>query len=615
MRAATLLLSLALLPAPALAQAPVEYDISFPNAVHHEAEVRVTFPDAPVGKPLDVWMSRSSPGRYALHEFAKNVYSVKAFDGEGNELGFSRPDPYRWRVVPDADGTVTLTYTVFGDRADGTYAGFDATHAHMNMPAVFMWAEGMEQRPIRITFHPLKPGWKVATQLAPTDDPYVFTAPDLQYFMDSPTEVSDHRLFTWQEPSTGGAETMRISLHSQATDAEARQYAESVKKIVAEEKAVYGELPRYDFGTYTFLADYLPWTPGDGMEHRNSTLITSTRPLSTGMLANLGTVAHEYFHSWNMERIRSAQIEPFDFTRANMSDALWFGEGFTQYYTDVPLVRAGLLSIEDYAGDLGRVLNTVVNSPGRQYFTPVEMSQQAPFVDAATSIDPNNKGNTFISYYTWGNALGLGLDLALRERYDLTLDGFMRAMWNRYGQYQENHDPQRPYTVDDIRNTLGEFTRDTAFANDYFRRYVQGHEVMDYATLLEPAGLVLRQANPAEPWAGYVRMDERDGQVVLVGATHVGTPLYEAGLERGDVIVSVDGRPVSTAAEVEAAFGAHRPGDQVKVEFEQRAGRRTATVTLVPDPTLEVVTFEQAGRSVTPAIERFRESWLGSHAN
>ena len=154
------------LPAALCAQT-LAYHVRFPNAVHHEAEVTLTLSGLPAGKPVELRMSRSSPGRYALHEFAKNVYAVSAKDARGKALVLTRPDPYGW-TIPTHSGSVTVTYTVFGDRADGTYAGIDTTHAHLNMPATFMWVRGLEQRPIRVTFEPpAHSGWKPATSCSP----------------------------------------------------------------------------------------------------------------------------------------------------------------------------------------------------------------------------------------------------------------------------------------------------------------------------------------------------------------------------------------------------------------------------------------------------------------
>ena len=147
-------------------QAQIAYHISFPNAAHHEAEISMTLTGVPDG-PLAVRMSRTSPGRYSLHEFAKNVYRVRATDSAGHALDISRPDPHQWDIHGH-DGTVTVRYTLYGDRADGTYAQIDASHAHLNIPATFMFARDLHNWPITVTFEPpADSNWKVASQLFP----------------------------------------------------------------------------------------------------------------------------------------------------------------------------------------------------------------------------------------------------------------------------------------------------------------------------------------------------------------------------------------------------------------------------------------------------------------
>src|SRR5690606_34942999 len=169
--------------------APIEYTLSFPEPQHRWMQVEAVF--SGIGRsPLRVRMSRSSPGRYALHEFAKNVFDVRFADGAGRVLEAARPSHHEWEVAGH-DGTVRVRYRVFGDRVDGTYLAIDPTHAHINMPAALMWSESLQDRPVRVTFRqPEGASWRVATQLLPTDDPLVFTAPNLQYLMDSPAEFS-----------------------------------------------------------------------------------------------------------------------------------------------------------------------------------------------------------------------------------------------------------------------------------------------------------------------------------------------------------------------------------------------------------------------------------------
>ena len=189
--------------------------------------------------------------------------------------------------------------------------------------------------------------------------------------MDSPTELSNYDLRSWQVGSGGHTYTIRLAVHSQATAAEVDRYEAMARKVVAAEEAIYGEFPAYEPGTYTFIADYLPWVYGDGMEHRNSTIISSGRAtLGENPLALLGTLAHEYFHSWNMERIRAKEIEPFDFERADMSPTLWFGEGFTNYYGKLALRRSGAWDDSTFARSEGGALDYVINSRGGSSIHP-----------------------------------------------------------------------------------------------------------------------------------------------------------------------------------------------------------------------------------------------------
>ena len=309
-----------------------------------------------------------------------------------------KPDPYGWTVT-DHDGTVTFTYTLFGDRTDGTYAGIDSRHAHLNMPATLAYAPELATRPAQVQFA-LLPGWTVASQLRPDAAGTTWLAPNLQYLMDSPTSLGEQQVRTWQE----GGRTIELKVLHEGTPAELDAYADQTKKVVKEAAAIFGGLPEYDFGRYTFVANYLPQTSSDGMEHRNSTSLTSRRPLrGTGALDNLGTVSHEFFHSWNVERLRPQDLEPFDFQRANMSSNLWFAEGFTQYFGELLLRRAGVYTDTEYCQEaLSGLVGAMKLAPGAARYSPVYMSQQAPFVDAAAAIDPNNRANTYLSYYYIG---------------------------------------------------------------------------------------------------------------------------------------------------------------------------------------------------------------------
>ncbi|RYY11058.1 MAG: M61 family peptidase, partial [Cytophagaceae bacterium] len=422
-------------PAPVEAGAAVQYTVAFPNAVHHEARITATFAGVPARQKLLVRMARSSPGRYALHDFAKNVYYVIATDASGKLLTINRRDPYSWEVTAGADGTVQFAYTLYGDRTDGTYAGIDQQHAHLNLPATLCYADGFENHPAEVKLE-LPAGWKAATQLrSGGEDKNTFSAPNLQYLMDSPIVAGTPQvLHTWQD----AGQTFEMATYYQGPATEVDAFVKKTQKVVREAAGVFGgELPKFDFGRYTFLADYLPQASGDGMEHRNSTSLTSSQPLhDEGALRNLGTVSHEFFHSYNTERIRAQGLEPFDFQRVNMSDALWFGEGFTQYYGELVLRRAGYYDDEQFFERISSWVNARLNSPGARYASAVDMSRQAAFVDAAVSVDPVNRANTYLSYYIQGAGLALCLDLQLRQRYHTSLDKYMLAMWEEFGKNQ-----------------------------------------------------------------------------------------------------------------------------------------------------------------------------------
>src|SRR5262245_9262376 len=585
---------------------PVRYRLSFPEPQHRWMQVEASFPDV-TQATLELRMSRSSPGRYSLHDFAKNVYDVHAFDKSGREVETTRPDPYGWSVSGHG-GSVTFKYKVYGDRVDGTYLGVDTTHAHINMPAALIWAHGLDDRPATVAFEqPAGMNWQVATQLHRGATPLEFTAPNLQYLMDSPAEFGPIVMRQF----TVGSRTFRIALHHTGSDGDADALARDAEKIVRQQGAIYGEYPEYEPGYYTFLIDHLPNADGDGMEHRNSTVITAAS--AVGRTGLHDTVAHEFFHGWNVERIRPKGLEPFDFDRANLTDSLWLAEGFTQYYGPLTLQRAGLADLSTTAAALGRLIDAVVNDAGRATRSAAEMSRMAPFIDGGRTVDRTNWQNTIISYYTFGGAIAAALDLTLRDRTDsrVSLDDYMRAMWRTYGKPGGGREGyvDRPYTITDAEETLAAVSGDRAFAHDFFKKYIDGHDVADYGRLLARAGFSLRKRDAGRAWLGNPHLQSREGTRVM-GLVAPNWPLYAAGVEQDDEVRELDGQRIFTDSDITGVLGRHKPGDRISITFVDRTRRaKTATITLAENPALEVVPAE----SPTAAQKAFRDAWLGSH--
>ena len=582
------------------AQQEISYELSFPNAIHHEAEITMRIANVPDG-PLKVRMSRSSPGRYATHEFGKNVYYFKAFDEQGKRLVVQQPagDEY---TIPIHGATVKITYTLFGNWMDGTYAGFDETHAHINIPATFAFPIGMDKRARTVKFnYKEKQNWKVATQLKPLENE-VYYAPNFQYFMDSPIELSAYHTASWQVKN----QTIHVVSHSKDDQKTVDNYAEMVKKVVDEQIAVWGELPNFDYGNYYFLHDVYPDYAGDGMEHRNSTVIVQRTPKIAGYEANLlGTFSHEFFHSWNVERLRPKTLEPFNFEHANVSDELWLAEGFTQYYGNLLLTRAGFRTVDNAAQTFNGIINTVLNSPGAKNFSPIQASRYAVFADAGVAIDQTNKGNIFTSYYTYGASIALALDLRLRADFKLTLDDYMRALWKAHGK------PEIPYSVPDLEKTLASLTKNPSFAADFFKNYIYGTAKNDYASLLLNAGFVLRKAVRDKAYTGLGRLIFENGKA-SIGQTTIGSPAYAAGLDFGATLLTADGVEIKDQAALNKVTEAHQPGDVITVTYSYYGEEKKTTLTFSENPMLEVVAIEKNGGILTPSMQNFRDKWLNT---
>ncbi|MEM6879684.1 MAG: hypothetical protein AAF544_14040, partial [Bacteroidota bacterium] len=332
----------------------IRYQLDLADIDRHELHISVTFPAVPTGL-FAIRMPTASPGRYAEHNFAKNVYDLTATDDSGQELIVDRNGINEW-VIAGHRGRVIVRYTLFANGPDGTYSGVDLRKLHLNMPATFIYGVELPNRPVLLEIPAnQQPQWQVATQLVNLGNRR-FAAPNYAYFFDSPTLVGDMDFRRYLYNTGPRVDTIELAVMHEGTSEEVDQYFDWVKRIVNEQVRVYGELPSFDYGRYTFLCSYNPYVRGDGMEHRNSTICTDPLSLAEDAEELIYTVSHEFFHAWNVERLRPAHLEPFDFDHANMSDELWFAEGFTSYYDDLTLVRTGILDLETYCQGIEQLI-------------------------------------------------------------------------------------------------------------------------------------------------------------------------------------------------------------------------------------------------------------------
>jgi predicted metalloprotease with PDZ domain len=406
-------------------------------------------------------------------------------------------------------------------------------------------------------------------------------------------------------------------VHHMGSAADVDEFVADLRKIVREEGAVFGEFPAYEGGRYVFLADYLPWAIGDGMEHRNSTVISGSVSLSSGRRLALDAAAHEYFHGWNVERIRPRGLEPFNLDDQNVTGELWLAEGVTSYYEMLVQQRAGVSPLDDLAGDINRVVGEVMTSPSHAFRSAADMSRMAPFVDGESPQDRTNLGLTFISYYTYGAALGIGFDLSIREKTGgaHSLDDVMRWLWVRHGKPGGAHPGtvDRPYGSGDVNDALAAVTGDREWADRLIADYVTGRRVMDYGRLLALAGFVVTRRSTGEASLGLIPIERSGGRVRLVGPAPPDSPAAAAGLGADDELIAIDHRSLSDGGGLEATLRRYRPGDRVTLTAQLRgeSAPRDLPVVLTEDTRVEITTLEQIGKAPDARQRAFREQWLG----
>jgi len=495
----------------------VGYVLSMPRPESHLFEVRVDVEGLRGAGHVDFQMPRWSPGRYAVYDFAKNVQEAKFAPpcgppvdcGLGRVLyGADRLDTQTWRVKTEKHWrSVTFFYKVYADDLSGTFSQLDERHASFNGGSVFAYVAGHKQDAVTLRVE-APPGWKVFNGYTTREGQTEFSFPNYDTMIDAPTEVG--RGFTVETFEVAGR-PHRVLVHSFGEEGGRRaELVRQIEKVVRAQVALMGEP---DYEQYTFLFHFDPTARrGDGMEHLNSTQIVETGPLSENSVFNdaLGTASHEFFHVWNVKRLRPQGLGPWDFTRPVETRGLWIAEGFTNYYGKLALRRAGLWDDARLLASYGMTVTGVENAPGSRLMSAVESSLLAPFLDRSTHEQRTNLPNVSVSYYPKGETLALALDLLIRGRTRgrASLDDVMRRAYDEFYLKSPNDSyylKGRAYAVEEFERLASQTAG--IDLSDFFARHAHGVEQPPYEEAL--AGVGLRLLRPSGAGAFRIEKDDR----------------------------------------------------------------------------------------------------------
>ena len=594
---------------------PIRYSIVPKQPAAHLFEVTITVADPdPSGQRfmLPVWI----PGSYMVREFARNIVTLRAVNEAGRKVRVEKTDKQTWQAAP-VNGPLTLRYEVYAWDMSVRAAHLDDTTGFFNGTSVFLAAVGHEDAPCLVDIQkpagPAYRSWRVATALpeARGTRRYGFgeySAQNYDELADHPVTLGEFALATFK--AHGVPHDIVIAGRVVALDM--ARLAADLKRIceaqiaLFEPKSKKAPVERYVFMTQAVSDGY------GGLEHRASTALICNRsdlpvegrPQTTeGYRTYLGLCSHEYFHTWNVKRIKPAAFAPYDLTRENYTSLLWLFEGFTSYYDDLILVRTGLISPEEYFALLGKVVGGVMRGSGRLKQTVAESS-----FDAWVKYyrQDENAPNAIVSYYTKGSLVALAFDLTIRAQTNnrKSLDDVMRLLWQRFGRDFYRGKPVG-VAEDEVEEIFAEATG--ADLGALFEQAVRSTRDLPLETMLEPFGVSLapeRDKN-ARPTLG-ARV--RGGGDCTLAAVHDGSAAQKAGLSAGDVLVAIDGLRV-TGANLDALLSRYLPGAKVEVHAFRRDELRTVQVKL-DGP--EVSRYSLTVTNRRTAARNWRERWLAA---
>ncbi|MBN4070910.1 M61 family metallopeptidase [Crocinitomix catalasitica] len=522
-------------------------EMSKPNT--HYFEVTMFISDVK-GKTIDIKMPVWAPGSYLVREFAKGVNLVTAEDAEESAtatiMGVEKVDKNTWRVATGGIKSIRISYQVYSYELSVRTSFLDDSHGYINGTSVFMYVDGAKDTPGKLTIIPHSSFSKISTALK-RESGTTYTFSDYDELGDCPIEIGNQYEFTFE--AAGVKHT--VCMYGEANYDEEMLKRDMAKIVVAETK-VFGTNPNED---YLFIIHNVSNASG-GLEHKSSTSLMPNRWTYEGdrYLRFLSLVAHEYFHLWNVKRMRPKELGPFDYDNENYTDLLWVMEGFTSYYDELILLRAGLYDKETYMAKLIGTINYVENSPGNKV-QPVAHSSFDAWIKAYRRNE--NSVNTGISYYSKGHILAAMLDLYTINKFngEKCLDHFLQKL---YADFYLKADVG--FTDEEFQSTLESFLGEDM--NWFFMDYVYDTKTIDYKKFFRGVGLNFENGNKTdEPYLG---LRTSGGAKLMITGVDSGTAGEEYGLSVNDEIIAINGYRVNKGG-FDAMMATLEIGDEFEV--------------------------------------------------
>lgn len=573
----------------ALAQKREAFHVDYTVAVASldEQLFHVTTDIKNINEPrLDLALPTWTPGWYTVENYFKNVLRFKVTDSKGNRIEPRMIRKQTWRVETKGIDSIKVEFDYHAAVLALNQAKITGDFAFFTGTELFLEPIGHRASPSVIRFE-LPKNWKLVSALKETSDPMIFTAPDYDTLVDCPTEMGAFDVTPFQ---VEGKPHYLVTTPANALGKDkAVQFGEMLGKVAAAQSAIFGGLP-YEKYVYFYFFSRAESNAGGALEHLNSHVAFARFPSPDFMI---GTASHEFFHLWNVKRIRPAEMWPYDYSREDETPLLWVSEGFTNYYGSLALYRAGLRTREQFLQNVEGAINGVESNAARSYISPANSS-------VSTWVGYDTPVAFGISYYTQGQNLGALLDLSILHDTNgaARLDDVMRALFREF--YQKG----RGFTTEDMIGIVNRLTKRDY--HEFYRKYVSGVEIPPYDTILGYAGYQA-QSEPQKHATIGVGLDGTNDGVRITRVVADGAAA-KAGLRVGDLVVSIDGADLGRDPRALVAALGERVGKPVKIAYK-RGGK---------DQTLDLQVGARSDSSYkisesahpTPDQLRIREAWL-----